>query len=52
MGADKAIYVSTDLKHDTEMQPLLVAKTLKHFIDREKIDLVLLGKQCTIFVKR
>ena len=47
LGADKAIYVNTKLRHDTELQPLIVAQTLKHFIEREKIDLVLLGKQCT-----
>ena len=32
MGADKAIYVNTDLRHDRELQPLLVARALKHFI--------------------
>jgi electron transfer flavoprotein beta subunit len=46
MGADKAVYVNTDLRHDTELQPLIVAKVLKHFIEREKINLVILGKQC------
>jgi electron transfer flavoprotein beta subunit len=49
LGADKAIYISTDLRHDTALQPLLVAKALKHIIDREQIDLVLLGKQCNCF---
>ena len=47
LGADKAIYVNTTLRHDTELQPLIVAQTLKYFIEKEKIDLVLLGKQCT-----
>lgn len=46
LGADKAIYVNTDLRHDKDLQPILVAKTLKHFIEREKIELVILGKQC------
>ncbi len=32
LGADKAIYVNTELRHDKDLQPLLVAKTLKHFI--------------------
>lgn len=45
MGADKAIYVNTDLKHDTALQPIIVAQTLKHFVQQEKIDLVILGKQ-------
>ena len=46
LGADRAIYVNTSLRHDTELQPLIVAQTLRYFIEREKIDLVLLGKQC------
>lgn len=46
LGADKAIYVHTDLRHDTQLQPLIVAKTLMHFIKRDQYDLVLLGKQC------
>ena len=45
LGADKAIYVNTDLRHDTLLQPLVVAKTLKYFVNRDKYDLILLGKQ-------
>ncbi|TIC60976.1 mitochondrion protein [Wallemia mellicola] len=41
MGADKAIHVQAE--HNVE--PLQVAKTLKHFIDRDKFELVLMGKQ-------
>jgi electron transfer flavoprotein beta subunit len=41
IGADRAILVETD----AEMQPLAVAKILKALIDREKPQLVLLGKQ-------
>ena len=48
MGADKAVYVNTDLRHDMELQPLIVAKVLKYFIERENINLVILGKQCKI----
>lgn len=47
LGADKAIYVNSDLRHDTDLQPILVAQTLKHFVEREGIELVILGKQCT-----
>jgi electron transfer flavoprotein alpha/beta subunit len=46
LGADKAIYVSTDLRFDSALQPLLVAQALKYFVLRDKIDIVLLGKQC------
>ena len=41
LGADRGILVETD----QEVQPLAVAKTLKTIIDREQIDLVILGKQ-------
>jgi electron transfer flavoprotein beta subunit len=41
IGADRAILVATDV----ELQPLAVAKLLKALIDREKPDLVILGKQ-------
>jgi len=41
IGADRAILVETDV----ELQPLAVAKILKALIDREKPQLVLLGKQ-------
>ena len=34
LGADKAIYVNSDLRHDTALQPIIVAKTMKHFIQR------------------
>ncbi|HEX4583948.1 MAG TPA: electron transfer flavoprotein subunit beta/FixA family protein [Burkholderiaceae bacterium] len=41
MGADRAILVHTD----EELQPLAVAKMLKALFDREKPQLVILGKQ-------
>jgi electron transfer flavoprotein beta subunit len=41
IGADRAILVQTD----AELQPLAVAKLLKALIEREKPDLVILGKQ-------
>jgi electron transfer flavoprotein beta subunit len=41
IGADRAILVESD----AELQPLAVAKILKALIDREKPQLVLLGKQ-------
>ena len=41
IGADRAILVETDV----DLQPLAVAKSLKALIDREKPQLVLLGKQ-------
>jgi electron transfer flavoprotein beta subunit len=33
------------MRHDTSLQPIIVAQTLKHFVEREKIDIVILGKQ-------
>src|SRR6201990_2835353 len=41
MGADRAILV----KHDGELEPLVVAKVLKGVCAEEKPDLVILGKQ-------
>ena len=41
MGADRGIHVVTDL----ELQPLAVAKALVAIVEREKPELVILGKQ-------
>ena len=41
IGADRAILVETDV----ELQPLAVAKLLKALVDKEKPNLVILGKQ-------
>jgi electron transfer flavoprotein beta subunit len=41
IGADRAIHVETDV----ELQPLAVAKLLKALCDKEKPQLVILGKQ-------
>ncbi|MGC2854606.1 electron transfer flavoprotein subunit beta/FixA family protein [Novispirillum sp. DQ9] len=41
MGADRGILVQTDV----ELQPLAVAKMLKALVDKEKPDVVILGKQ-------
>ncbi|KAG0238637.1 electron transfer flavoprotein beta-subunit [Mortierella sp. GBAus27b] len=41
MGADRAVHVETD----DELQPLAVAKLLKAVVDKEKPDMVILGKQ-------
>ncbi|KAG9257340.1 uncharacterized protein F5Z01DRAFT_633289 [Emericellopsis atlantica] len=43
MGADRAIHV--ELKDGEEMEPLTVAKMLKAAAEREKSNLVILGKQ-------
>ncbi|HOW76942.1 MAG TPA: electron transfer flavoprotein subunit beta/FixA family protein, partial [Candidatus Competibacteraceae bacterium] len=41
MGADRGILVETDI----ELQPLAVAKLLKAVVEKEKPDLIILGKQ-------
>ncbi len=41
MGADRAILYKTDLT----VEPLAVAKILKHAVEQEKPGLVILGKQ-------
>jgi electron transfer flavoprotein beta subunit len=43
MGADRAIHV--DVKEGEELEPLTVAKLLKAAAEREKSNLVILGKQ-------
>lgn len=43
MGADRSIHVET--KDGDEIEPLGVAKLLRAVVEREKIDLVVLGKQ-------
>ena len=45
MGADKGIHVITDMPTDKDLQPLAVAKIFKSIIEKENIDLALLGKQ-------
>src|SRR6056300_844519 len=41
IGADRAVLVQTD----TELQPLAVAKLLQAVVQREQVDLVIMGKQ-------
>lgn len=46
MGCDRAIHVQTDLRTDfMQLQPLAVAQLLRKIVEKEKSDLVLLGKQ-------
>src|SRR5690606_41075868 len=42
LGVDRAIHVPTD---GTSVEPLAVAKTLAALVDKEKPDLVIMGKQ-------
>jgi electron transfer flavoprotein beta subunit len=41
IGADRGIHI----KYENETEPLMIAKILKYIIEKEKIDLVILGKQ-------
>ena len=41
IGADRAVLVQTD----TELQPLAVAKLLQAVVEREQVELVIMGKQ-------
>jgi electron transfer flavoprotein beta subunit len=45
MGIDRGIHVETDLRTDQELHPLAVAKLLKAIVEKEKPDLVIVGKQ-------
>lgn len=41
IGADRGIHIKTDAR----TEPLAVAKALKHFVEKESPDLVIMGKQ-------
>lgn len=41
IGADRGLHVKTD----AAVEPLAVAKALKHFVEKEKPDFVIMGKQ-------
>ena len=45
MGADRGIHIETDMRTDSEMQPLAVAKILAKAAEEEEANLVILGKQ-------
>jgi electron transfer flavoprotein beta subunit len=45
MGADRAIHVETAAGGDEDLEPLAVAKMLRALVDKEKSNLVILGKQ-------
>lgn len=45
MGADRALLVETDLRIDSELQPLAVSKVLQKVVEKETPEVVLLGKQ-------
>lgn len=45
MGADRAIHIRTNMRIDQELQPLAVAKLLQKVVEKEKPNMVLLGKQ-------
>lgn len=45
MGADKAIHIETNIRTDQELQPLAVAKVFEHIAKRDKVDIIILGKQ-------
>lgn len=45
LGADKAIHVEVNAKEYETLQPLHVSKILAKLATKEKIDLVIVGKQ-------
>jgi electron transfer flavoprotein beta subunit len=48
LGADDSIHVFTNEATDTNIQPLAVAKVLKHFILQNGYNIILLGKQVNL----
>jgi electron transfer flavoprotein beta subunit len=45
MGADRGIHVLSDARTDQELQPLAIAKIFAQLAEREKADMVIVGKQ-------
>ena len=45
MGADRGIHVEVPAGTDADLQPLAVAKIFSKLVEKEKPDLVILGKQ-------
>lgn len=46
MGCDRAIHIQTDMRTDyMELQPFAVAQMFQKMVEKEKSDLILLGKQ-------
>lgn len=45
MGADRAILIKTDIRTDSELQPLGIAKVLAKIVEKESPLLVMMGKQ-------
>lgn len=45
LGADESIHVLTDTPIDTDLSSLAVVNVFKHFIEKNKYDIVILGKQ-------
>ena len=45
MGADRGIHLTTEMRADSELQPLAVAKALAHVAKEEEPSLVIVGKQ-------
>ena len=45
MGVDRAVHIKTDVRTDSELQPLAVAKILANLVQKESPSLVLMGKQ-------
>jgi electron transfer flavoprotein beta subunit len=45
LGLDEGYHILTEQPTDTYIQPLAVAKLFKYVIEKNKFDIVLLGKQ-------
>ena len=49
LGADKAIHVDVPLKDFEQMQPIHISKILAKLATKEKVDLIIVGKQVNSF---
>ena len=50
MGADRGIHVEVPAGTDADLQPLAVAKIFSKLVEKEKPDVVILGKQVKLIM--
>lgn len=51
MGADEAVHIKLSDEDYATLQPLAVAKILSEVTKQQKADLVIVGKQVSLFIK-
>lgn len=50
MGADRAVHVNCGSEDIADLGPLAVSNIIAKLVEKEKVDLVILGKQVHVFL--